>query len=84
MLLPTRRDNPGYCTAGYGHLGGAYEVPCIFNGIELLSLIKGEEYAGWLAFSFSDSLRRVGLERGPLSLVSTTKELLGRKVAASV
>jgi hypothetical protein len=26
----------------------------------------------------------VGLERGPLSLVSTTEELLGRKVAAPV
>jgi hypothetical protein len=26
----------------------------------------------------------VGLEQGPLSLVSTTKELLDRKVAASV
>jgi hypothetical protein len=26
----------------------------------------------------------VGLERGPLSLVSTTEELLGAKVAASV
>jgi hypothetical protein len=26
----------------------------------------------------------VGLERGPLSLVSATKELLDRKVAASV
>jgi hypothetical protein len=26
----------------------------------------------------------VGLERGPLSLVSTTEELLDRKVAASV
>jgi hypothetical protein len=26
----------------------------------------------------------VGLERGPLSLVSTTKELLDRKVAAPV
>jgi hypothetical protein len=26
----------------------------------------------------------LGLERGPLSLVSTTEELLGRKVAASV
>jgi hypothetical protein len=26
----------------------------------------------------------VGLERGPLSLVSTTEELLDRKIAASV
>jgi hypothetical protein len=28
--------------------------------------------------------RIVGLERGPLSLVGTTEELLGRKVAAPV
>jgi hypothetical protein len=28
--------------------------------------------------------RKVGLERGPLSLVSTTEELLDRKVAAPV
>jgi hypothetical protein len=28
--------------------------------------------------------KAVGLERGPLSLVSTTEELLDRKVAASV
>jgi hypothetical protein len=30
------------------------------------------------------SKKVVGLERGPLSLVSTTEELLDRKVAASV
>jgi hypothetical protein len=29
-------------------------------------------------------MRVVGLERGPLSLVSTTEELLDRKVAAAV
>jgi hypothetical protein len=28
--------------------------------------------------------KRLGLERGPLSLVSTTEELLERKIAASV
>jgi hypothetical protein len=30
------------------------------------------------------TVRVVGLERGPLSLVSTTEELLDRKVAAPV
>jgi hypothetical protein len=30
------------------------------------------------------TLKVVGLERGPLSLVSTTEELLDRKVAAPV
>jgi hypothetical protein len=37
--------------------------------------------------SIPDTTRKkrvVGLERGPLSLVSTTEELLDRKVAASV
>jgi hypothetical protein len=37
--------------------------------------------------SIPDTTRRknvVGLERGPLSLVSTTEELLDRKVAAPV
>jgi hypothetical protein len=29
-------------------------------------------------------LRKSGMQRGPLSLVSTTEELLGRKVAARV
>jgi hypothetical protein len=29
-------------------------------------------------------IKVVGLERGPLSLVSTTEELLGRKVAAPI
>jgi hypothetical protein len=33
---------------------------------------------------FSGGGQVVGLERGPLSLVSTTEELLDRKVAASV
>jgi hypothetical protein len=31
-----------------------------------------------------DKKKVVGLERGPLSLVSTTEELLDRKVAATV
>jgi hypothetical protein len=37
--------------------------------------------------SISDTTKKnkvVGLERGPLSLVSTTEELLDRKVAAAV
>jgi hypothetical protein len=33
---------------------------------------------------FSEEKKVVGLEVGPLSLVSTTKELLDRKVAAPV
>jgi hypothetical protein len=33
---------------------------------------------------FSEEKKVVGLERGPLSLVSTTEELLDRKVAAPV
>jgi hypothetical protein len=38
-----------------------------------------------LALTFKFSKKKVvGLERGPLSLVSTTEELLDRKVAAPV
>jgi hypothetical protein len=33
---------------------------------------------------FSEKITVVGLERGPLCLVSTTEELLDRKVAAPV
>jgi hypothetical protein len=43
---------------------------------------------GTIRFSGEEKKRKmkeiVGLERGPLSLVSTTEELLDRKVAASV
>jgi hypothetical protein len=35
-------------------------------------------------FNYSNARKVVGLERGPLSLVSTTEELLDRKVAAPV
>jgi hypothetical protein len=33
---------------------------------------------------YQEKKKAVGLERGPLSIVSTTEELLGRKVAAPV
>jgi hypothetical protein len=35
----------------------------------------------WIRFSALPEKKVVGLERGPLSLVSTTEELLDRKVA---
>jgi hypothetical protein len=38
----------------------------------------------WVRFSALPEKKVVGLERGPLSLVSTTEELLDRKVAAPV
>jgi hypothetical protein len=45
-------------------------------------------YTGWMDRNFtyviSKKKKVVGLERGPLSLVSTTEELLDRKVAAPV
>jgi hypothetical protein len=37
---------------------------------------------GGVRFSVQPEKKVVGLERGPLSLVSTTEELLDRKVAA--
>jgi hypothetical protein len=37
-----------------------------------------------LLYAYNTSQKVVGLERGPLSLVSTTEELLDRKVAAPV
>jgi hypothetical protein len=38
----------------------------------------------WVRFVALRKKKVVGLERGPLSLVSTTEELLDRKVAAPV
>jgi hypothetical protein len=38
----------------------------------------------WVRFPALPEKKGVGLERGPLSLVSTTEELLDRKVAAPV
>jgi hypothetical protein len=38
----------------------------------------------WHGLIFDLEKKVVGLERGPLSLVSTTEELLDRKVAAPV
>jgi hypothetical protein len=38
----------------------------------------------WVRFPALREKKIVGLERGPLSLVSTTEELLDRKVAAPV
>jgi hypothetical protein len=51
---------------------------------------KGESYLGYRSGgpgSIPGTTKRkkgMGLERGPLSLVSTTEELLDRKVAAPV
>jgi hypothetical protein len=61
----------------------------------LQAILRGKQYISVYYFYFIifldpgfDSLalqkKVVGLERGPLSLVSTTEELLDRKVAAPV
>jgi hypothetical protein len=39
---------------------------------------------GWFDSRHYQKKKIVGLERGPLSLVSTTEELLDRKIAAPV
>jgi hypothetical protein len=56
--------------------------------LALLTLAYGEYAAtdpeARVRFSALPGKKIVGLERGPLSLVSTTEELLDRKVAAPV
>jgi hypothetical protein len=48
-------------------------------------VVRVLDYRSWGPGFDSRALRKkVGLERGPLSLVSTTEELLDRKVAAPV
>jgi hypothetical protein len=44
----------------------------------------GIQFTKFLAFQGTTKKKVVRLERGPLSLVSTTEELLDRKVAAPV
>jgi hypothetical protein len=46
--------------------------------------VRGHRSGGPGSFSGTTKKKIVGLERGPLSLVSTTEELLDRKVAAPV
>jgi hypothetical protein len=46
--------------------------------------VLGYRYGGPGSISGTIRKKAVGLERGPLSLVSTTEELLDRKVAAPV
>jgi hypothetical protein len=44
-----------------------------------------EDFDAWVRFPALPGKKKVvGLERGPLGLVSTTEELLDRKVAAPV
>jgi hypothetical protein len=58
---------------------------------EVCQLVLAASVVYWSEFLATDPEARyyqkkivVGLERGPLSLVSTTEELLGRKVASPV
>jgi hypothetical protein len=60
-----------------------------FSGWKLCKLSSGQ--SSWLQIRrpgfdsrHYQKIKVVGLERGPLSLVSTTEELLDRKVAAPV
>jgi hypothetical protein len=54
-----------------------------FTGVQI-NLFYGAEHS-IPGFDFRHyQKKKVGLERGPLSLVSTTEELLDRKVAAPV
>jgi hypothetical protein len=48
----------------------------------LVGIVRLKTYA--TEFSYYQKIKIMGLERGPLGLVSTTEELLDRKVAAPV
>jgi hypothetical protein len=50
----------------------------------LLARVLGYRSEGMGSFPGTTRKKIVGLERGPLSLASTTEELLDRKVAAPV
>jgi hypothetical protein len=51
----------------------------------LVARVLGYRYGGPGSIpGTTRKIKVVGLEQGPLSLVSTTEELLGRKVAAPV
>jgi hypothetical protein len=60
-----------------------------YMGEGTASVVKGSEFLATdpearVRFSALPEKKVVGLERGPLSLVGTTEELLDRKVAAPV
>jgi hypothetical protein len=50
----------------------------------LVVRVLGYRFGGQGSIPGTTKKKAVGLERGPLSLVSTTEELLDRKVAAPV
>jgi hypothetical protein len=50
----------------------------------LVVTVRGYRSGGPGSIPATTRKKVVGLERGPLSLVNTTEELLGRKVAATV
>jgi hypothetical protein len=52
--------------------------------MHLWSEFLATDLEAWVRFPALPKKKEVGLERGPLNLVSTTEELLDRKVAASV
>jgi hypothetical protein len=61
------------------------EVTCVFRLIcGLVVRVLGYRSGGPCSISRTTRKKVVGLEWGPLSLVSTTEELLDRKVAAPV
>jgi hypothetical protein len=54
------------------------------NDDSLCGLGSESDPEAWVRFPALPEKKVVGLERGPLCLVSTTEELLDRKVAAPV
>jgi hypothetical protein len=76
--------------SNHAEFGSVYSIVCLGTQIShILKYLKGQ--SSWLqirrpGFDSRHYQKRkvVGLERGPLSFVSTTEELLDRKVAAPV
>jgi hypothetical protein len=66
-------------------LGTAYVVLwSVFLAIDPVARVRFPALSYFLKKKKKKKKETVGLERGPLSLVSTTEELLHRKVAAPV
>jgi hypothetical protein len=59
-------------------------IPCRDRLCGLVVRVLGYRSGGPCSIPGTTRKKVVGLERGPLSLVSTTEELLDRKVAAPV
>jgi hypothetical protein len=79
-------SRPGHLTPGIHFIetGLALESVCKDRLCGLVVRVIGYRSGGQGSIPGTTKKKVVGLERGPLSLVSTTEELVDRKVAAPV